>query len=64
MSDDIYPKNEAFANRYIDEFIGQCIEDQFIPDILLEIMGELDREVNITDRKVENSERANMNNSL
>ncbi|CAF0990634.1 unnamed protein product [Adineta ricciae] len=37
-------KNEAFANRFIDDFIDKCIADQFIPDILLEVLGELDRE--------------------
>jgi hypothetical protein len=40
-------QNEAFANHYVDDFIGKCIEDQFIPDILLEIIGELNHEVNI-----------------
>ncbi len=40
-------RNEAFANRFIEDFIGKCIEDQFIPDILLEIISELDREVTI-----------------
>jgi hypothetical protein len=34
------------ANRFIEDFIGKCIADQLIPDILLEIIGELDREVN------------------
>lgn len=37
-------RNEAFADRFIEDFIGKCIEDQFIPDLLLEIIGELDRE--------------------
>ncbi|UJR23104.1 hypothetical protein I4U23_026126 [Adineta vaga] len=37
-------KNEAFANRFIDDFIDKCIADQFVPDILLEVLGELDRE--------------------
>ncbi len=47
-SDYVYLRqNEAFANHYIDNFIGRCIEDQFIPDILLEIISELDQEVNI-----------------
>ncbi|CAF0980946.1 unnamed protein product [Rotaria sordida] len=44
-SDYIYVRrNDAFANRFIEDFIGKCIEDQFIPDILLEIVSELDRE--------------------
>lgn len=38
-------KNEAFANQYIEDFIGRTIEDQLIPDILLEVIGELDQEV-------------------
>ncbi|CAF3336938.1 unnamed protein product [Rotaria sp. Silwood1] len=38
------PRNEALANHYIDEFIGRCIEDEFIPDILLEVFSELDQE--------------------
>ncbi|CAM4763104.1 unnamed protein product [Rotaria magnacalcarata] len=36
--------NEAFANRYIDDFIGRNIEDKLIPDILLEAITELDAE--------------------
>lgn len=40
-------KNEAFANSYIEEFIGRSIEDQFLPDILLELILELEQEVNI-----------------
>ncbi len=49
-----FRRHEAFANRYIDAFIGKCIEDQFIPDLLLEIIGELDREVKIFDLQKEN----------
>jgi len=44
-------QNDAFANRYIEDFIGKCIEDQFIPDILLEIISELDQEVNMIRKK-------------
>lgn len=40
-------KNDAFANVYVEEFIGRSIEDQLLPDILLEIIGELEQEVNI-----------------
>ena len=37
--------NESFANNFLEEFIGRSIEDQLIPDILLEIIGELEQEV-------------------
>ncbi len=43
-------RNEAFANRFIEDFIAKSIEDQLIPDLLLEIIGELDREVNIINK--------------
>lgn len=38
-------RNEAFANRFIEDFINKTIEDQLIPDLLLEVIGEIDREV-------------------
>lgn len=43
-------QNDAFANRYMDEFIGKYIQDQMIPDILTEVMDELDHEVNIINK--------------
>ncbi len=46
-------RNEAFANRFIEDFISKCIEDQLIPDLLLEIIGELDREVYPITIKIE-----------
>ncbi|CAF2077202.1 unnamed protein product [Rotaria magnacalcarata] len=56
-SDYIYiRRNDAFANRFIEDFISKCIEDQFIPDILLEIISELDREnKNKTDKSIKPS---------
>ena len=39
--------NEGFANQYVENFIGNSIENQFVPDILLEVLGELDKEVNV-----------------
>ncbi|CAF1539837.1 unnamed protein product, partial [Didymodactylos carnosus] len=44
-SDYVYLRsNEAFANRYIDDFIGKCIEDEYIPDILIELIAELEKD--------------------
>ncbi|CAF4156904.1 unnamed protein product [Rotaria socialis] len=36
--------NEAFANHYVNDFIGRYIEDKLLPDILLEAITELDAE--------------------
>ncbi|CAF1400132.1 unnamed protein product [Adineta steineri] len=36
--------HEAATHRYVEEFIGHCIEDQFVPDILHETINELNHE--------------------
>jgi len=43
--------HEAFTNHYVEDFIGTCIEDQFLPDILHETINELGHEVNIISKK-------------
>ncbi len=35
----------------MDDFIGTSVRDELIPDILLEIIDEINQEVNITKEK-------------
>ncbi|CAF0802727.1 unnamed protein product [Rotaria sordida] len=44
------PQNEAFTNHYINDFIDRSIENEFIPDMLLEVFSELDQEKKQNDR--------------
>ncbi|CAF0934366.1 unnamed protein product [Adineta steineri] len=37
-------KNQAFASHFIDDFISKYIADQLVPDLLLEVLSELDQE--------------------
>lgn len=41
--------HESFANNFLEEFIGRSIEDELIPDILLEIIDELEQVNHLTD---------------
>ncbi|CAF1064396.1 unnamed protein product [Adineta ricciae] len=43
--------HEAFTNHYVEDFIGHCIEDQFVPDILHETINELGLEVASAKRR-------------
>lgn len=38
-------QNDALANQFVEEFIGRSIQDQLIPDILSEVVNEIDQEV-------------------
>ncbi|CAF1082251.1 unnamed protein product, partial [Didymodactylos carnosus] len=44
-SDHIHMRShEAVSNHYINDFIGKCIEDEYIPDLLMEIISELEKD--------------------
>ena len=42
--------HESFVNNFLEEFIGRSIEDELIPDILLEIIDELEQVNHLTDK--------------
>jgi len=41
---DNLPRNDGFANQFVEDLIGRSIQDQLIPDILTEVINEIDQE--------------------
>lgn len=36
-----FKMNETFANSYVEDFVNGLLENEFIPDILMEVLGEM-----------------------
>jgi hypothetical protein len=56
---DYFKTNTAFSNQYIDEFISKTLQDQIIPDLLIESIAFAKR-----DFKKDETTRRNFNDPL
>lgn len=46
---DYFKTNTSFSNQYIEEFIAKTLQDQIIPDLLIETIASVKREIKKTN---------------